>query len=284
MKHGIKIDGRRNNNRRGGTEVAINIIVAGPRGKMGKEAIKMIERVPDFNLVAVIDRKNDGKFLNEITEESDAQVPVYEDLAECFQQIDADVFIDLTSPEPGYKHTKLAIEHRVRAVIGTSGFTKENIKELKDLSNEYNSGCIIAPNFAIGAVLMMKFSQMAAQYFPDVEIIEMHHDQKVDAPSGTAVKTAEMIQKTRTTKAQGHPDEREELEGARGAELDGMHIHSVRLPGLVAHQEVIFGGPGQLLTIKHDSMSRDSFMDGIKTSIYKVMELDRLVYGLENIL
>ncbi|MCF3941622.1 4-hydroxy-tetrahydrodipicolinate reductase [Oceanobacillus alkalisoli] len=264
--------------------MAINIILAGPRGKMGKEAIQMIERVADFNLVAVIDRKNEGKFLNDIIEESDAHVPIFEDLAECFQKIDADVFIDLTSPASGYKHTKLAIEHRVRSVIGTSGFTEERIQELKELSDEYKSGCIIAPNFAIGAVLMMKFSQMAAQYFPDVEIIEKHHDQKIDAPSGTAVKTAEMIQKTREKKMQGHPDEREELDGARGAELDGMHIHSVRLPGLVAHQEVIFGGPGQLFTIKHDSMSRDSFMDGIKTSIYKVMELERLVYGLENIL
>lgn len=262
----------------------INIILAGPRGKMGREAIQMIEEVPDFNLVAVLDHKNNGKFLKDILDESDAAVPVFCNPEECFTSVHADVFIDLTSPKTGYTHTKLAIDNNIRSVIGTSGFTEESIRELKELASLRKVGCIIAPNFAIGAVLMMKFSEMAAKYFPDVEIIEKHHDQKVDAPSGTAVKTAEMIRKSRQPKQQGHPDEREELEGARGAQMDGMHIHSVRLPGLVAHQEVIFGGPGQLLSIKHDSLNRDSFMDGIKTSVYKVMELDELVYGLENIL
>lgn len=262
----------------------INIVLAGPRGKMGREAIRMIESVSDFNLVAVIDRKNEGKFLKDILEESNENIPVFVDPAECFTKVKADVFIDLTTPDSGYHHTKTALIHGIRSVIGTSGFTEESVSELKSLAAERKVGCIIAPNFAIGAVLMMKFSEMAAKYFSDVEIIEMHHDQKVDAPSGTATKTAEMISKSRVKKKQGHPDEEEKLSGARGAELEGMHIHSVRLPGLVAHQEVIFGGPGQLLTIRHDSFNRDSFMDGIKTSIYKVLELDELVYGLENIL
>ena len=264
--------------------MTINIILAGPRGKMENLATKMIDQIPDFNLVAVIDRKNEGKFLKDVSEHTHAAVPIFVEPEECFTKVEADVFIDLTSPETGFIHTKLALEHHVRPVIGTSGFSEESVQELKAIASERKVGCIIAPNFAIGAILMMKFSQMAAKYFPDVEIIEMHHDQKVDAPSGTAVKTAEMIRKSRTEKKQGHPDEREELAGARGAEIDGMHIHSVRLPGLVAHQEVIFGGPGQLFTIKHDSLNRESFMDGIKTSIYKVMELDELVYGLENIL
>src|SRR5690606_37495397 len=151
----------------------------------------------------------------------------------------ADVLIDLTVPEVGYIHTKAAIEHSIRPVIGTTGFTNEQITELKELAKQKNIGGIIAPNFAIGAVLMMKFSQLAAKYLPDVEIIEKHHDQKVDAPSGTAVKTAELIMESRGYKKQGHPDEQETINGARGAEFEGMHIHSVRLPGLVAHQEVI---------------------------------------------
>lgn len=262
----------------------INIILAGPRGKMGSEAIRMIEKQADFNLVAVVDRKHDGKMLKDIVEYSDAAIPVFEDPVQCFTKVEADVFIDLTTPESGYDHTKAALEHRIRAVIGTSGFTEERVEELKEIATNNHIGCIIAPNFAIGAVLMMKFSEMAAKYFSDVEIIEMHHDQKVDAPSGTAIKTAEMIRKSREKKKQGHPEERENLRGARGADLDGMHIHSLRLPGLVAHQEVIFGGPGQTLTIRHDSIDRNSFMEGIKFSIYKVLELDKLVYGLENIL
>jgi 4-hydroxy-tetrahydrodipicolinate reductase len=262
----------------------INIILAGPRGKMGKAAIAMIENVADFQLVAVIDRKNDGEILKNIVEESDATVPVFTNPTDCFTKIKADVFIDLTTPETGYEHTKLALQHQLRAVIGTSGFTEDNVRELREIASSHQTGCIIAPNFAIGAVLMMKFSQMASAYFPDVEIIEKHHDQKVDAPSGTAVKTAELIQEERESKKQGHPEEKETLKGSRGAEIDGMHIHSVRLPGLVAHQEVIFGGPGQLFSIKHDSFNRDSFMDGVKTSIYKVMEMDELIYGLENIL
>jgi len=262
----------------------INIILAGPRGRMGQEAIQMIENVSDFNLVAVIDHKNGGTTLNEIVDVSSAKVPVFENPVDCFENIEADVFIDLTTPETGYKHTKAAINHNLRAVIGTSGFTEENISELKELAAQKEVGCIIAPNFAIGAVLMMKFSEMASKYFPDVEILDMHHDKKVDAPSGTATKTAEMIRNTRISKQQGHPDEKSTIEGARGAEIDGMHIHSVRLPGLVAHHEVIFGGPGQLLTIRHDSLSRDSFMQGIATSVYKVMEMNDLVYGLENIL
>jgi 4-hydroxy-tetrahydrodipicolinate reductase len=145
-------------------------------------------------------------------------------------------------------------------------------------------GCMIVPNFAVGAVLMMKFAKMAAKYFADVDIIEKHHDGKLDAPSGTAIKTAELIRENRVPKKQGHPDEKETLPGARGADLDGIRLHSVRLPGLVAHQEVIFGSPGQTLTIKHDSINRTSFMAGIRLSIEKVMETKGLTYGLENIL
>lgn len=131
---------------------------------------------------------------------------------------------------------------------------------------------------------MMKFAKEAAKYLPNVEIIELHHDQKLDAPSGTAKKTAQMISEVREQHKQGHPLEKETMDGARGAEFEGMRIHSVRLPGLVAHQEVIFGGKGQLLTIRHDSFNRECFMDGIVYCVKKVMELEELVYGMENIL
>ncbi|MBD1222593.1 4-hydroxy-tetrahydrodipicolinate reductase [Virgibacillus halodenitrificans] len=264
--------------------MSINIIIAGPRGKMGGEAVRMVNKEKDFKLVACIDRKNGGKQISDIEGLPEIDVPIYENHEQCFKEINADVFIDLTIPESGYLHTKSALNHNMRPVVGTTGFTTEQIEELSELAKEKGLGCLIAPNFAIGAVLMMKFSQMAAKYFSDVEIIEKHHDNKLDAPSGTAIKTAELIKETRDLKRQGHPNESETIQGARGAVTDGMHIHSVRLPGLVAHQEVMFGSAGQTLTIKHDSINRESFMEGIKLGIENVMERKELVYGLENLL
>ncbi|WP_249871850.1 4-hydroxy-tetrahydrodipicolinate reductase [Oceanobacillus saliphilus] len=264
--------------------MAINIILAGPRGRMGSEAVQMVLKEADFKLVACIDRKFDGQHLKDIDGMPDIDVPVFQDIEKCFQQVKADIFIDLTVPEVGYYHTKKALENKIRPVVGTTGFTDEQIIELTELAKTNHTGCIIAPNFAIGAVLMMKFSQMAGKYFSDVEIIEKHHDKKLDAPSGTAKKTAEMIMETREFKKQGHQDEKETIKGSRGGEMDGMRIHSVRLPGLVAHQEVIFGSSGQTLSIKHDSLNRDSFMEGIKLSVLKVMDMNELAYGLENIL
>ncbi|XXM74192.1 4-hydroxy-tetrahydrodipicolinate reductase [Lysinibacillus sphaericus] len=252
----------------------INVVIAGPRGRMGKEAVELVQSTPHFTLMSVIDHKGVASL----------DVPVYQDLEECFESYIPHVLIDLTTPEVGYHHTKTALEYGVRPVVGTTGFTRDELFELTQMAESKGLGCIIAPNFAIGAVLMMKFSQMAAKYFKDIEIIELHHDQKLDAPSGTAVKTAEMIKDAREAKVQGHPDEKETLAGARGADIDGMHIHSVRLPGLIAHQQVMFGAEGQTLTIRHDSYNRASFMSGVKVSVETVMKLDTLVYGLENIL
>ncbi|KGP73028.1 4-hydroxy-tetrahydrodipicolinate reductase [Pontibacillus yanchengensis] len=260
------------------------IIVAGPRGKMGSEALRMIEKQDHFELVACVDHKNGGLAVKDIEYLPNLDAPIYEDIEQCFQEVEADVLVDLTTPEFGYKHTRLALEYGVRPVVGTTGFTKEQLSEVEQMAEDKQLGVVIAPNFAIGAVLMMQFSKWAAKYFPDVEIIERHHDNKLDAPSGTAVKTSELIQEVRDQKKQGHPDEQETLEGARGADVDGMKIHSVRLPGLVAHQEVMFGSTGETLTIKHDSINRESFMTGVKLSVEKVLSLQVLVYGLENLL
>ncbi|PAE16924.1 4-hydroxy-tetrahydrodipicolinate reductase [Virgibacillus sp. 7505] len=266
------------------TKDTIKIIVAGPRGRMGSEALQLIDRTAHFELVAAIDRKNGGKRISDIEGLPASDAFIYEDAAACLDEVEADVLIDLTIPETGYKHMKLAIEHGVRPVVGTSGFTEEQVEELGKLSEEKGIGAIIAPNFAIGAVLMMQFAKQAAKYFPTVEIIEKHHDQKLDAPSGTAVKTAQLIQEVREPAKQGHPDEKETIAGARGADVDGMRIHSVRLPGLVAHQEVIFGAPGEQFTVKHDSFNRASFMSGVELAVDRVMKMDILAYGLENIL
>ncbi|SER43681.1 4-hydroxy-tetrahydrodipicolinate reductase [Salipaludibacillus aurantiacus] len=261
----------------------INIVIAGPRGNMGREAVKMVERETEFKLQAVVDRRNNGLNMKDVEGMEELDVPIFEDMSECFQQVACDVLVDLTSPETGKKHMLTAFDYGVRPVVGTTGFTDDDIKELSEIAKEKELGALIAPNFAIGAVLLMKFSQMAAKYLSDIEIIEQHHDRKLDAPSGTAVKTAQMISDVREPKKQGHPDEKEQLSGARGAEYEGMRIHSVRLPGLVAHQEVIFGGEGQSLKLRHDSFNRASFMPGVKLACETVMNLSGLVYGLDQI-
>lgn len=262
----------------------IRVVLAGPRGKMGTEAFQLINRTEHFELVAAIDYKYGGGTVQQLNPQYEGDVPVYETLEECIENETFDVLVDLTTPEVGKKHAFLALKNGIRPVIGTTGFTTEELNDLKELATNNELGCIIAPNFAIGAILMMKFSAMAAKYFQDIEIIELHHDQKLDAPSGTAIKTVQMIQENREFKHQGHPNEVETEAGARGADMNGMRVHSVRLPGLVAHQQVMFGGDGQLLTIRHDSMNRASFMSGVKVSIEQVMKLNELVYGLENIM
>ncbi|MBU8879078.1 4-hydroxy-tetrahydrodipicolinate reductase [Bacillus sp. FJAT-29790] len=262
----------------------VNIVIAGPRGRMGREAVQLVHSLENYHLIAVVDHKNGGGLLSDSEGFHGLDIPVFTDMSECFQKTKTDVLIDLTTPEFGMLHTKTALEYGVRPVVGTTGFSKEDLKELELLCEEKRLGCIIAPNFALGAVLMMKFAQLTGKYFHDVEIIELHHDQKLDAPSGTAVKTAEMIAEVRHEKAQGHPDEKETIAGARGANYDGMHIHSVRLPGLIAHQQVMFGSEGQTLTIRHDSYNRASFMSGVKLAVDTVMKIDSLVYGLEKII
>ncbi|MFE8702216.1 4-hydroxy-tetrahydrodipicolinate reductase [Cytobacillus sp. FJAT-54145] len=263
----------------------VRVVVAGPRGRMGNEAVNLVKNTENYELVAVLDHRHGGKLLNDIEGfHGFSSVPVFSNIEDCFQNVQADVLIDLTIPEVGMHHTRTALQYGVRPVVGTTGFTNDDLQELENTCNEKELGCIIAPNFALGAVLMMKFSQMAGKYFRDVEIIELHHDQKLDAPSGTAVKTAEMISEVRESKVQGHPAEKETMAGARGANFDGMHIHSVRLPGLIAHQQVMFGSEGQMLTIRHDSFNRASFMSGVKLAVDTVMKIDTFVYGLENIM
>lgn len=265
-------------------ENMIKIVVAGFKGKMGSTATKMVLDNDNFVLVGVLDPVVEQKNLNEIPEFSFADVPIFNDKEKMVENVEADVWIDFTIPDVAYENTRFALENGIRPVIGTTGFSENDVKELTELSSSNKVGGLIAPNFAVGAVLMMQFSAQAAKYFPDVEIIELHHDNKLDAPSGTAIKTAEMIFEERGEHSQGHPDEKESIPGARGADYKGMKIHSVRLPGLVAHQQVQFGSVGEGLTIRHDSYDRSSFMTGVALGCHKVMELEKVVYGLENIL
>ena len=257
--------------------MVIKVAVAGPRGKMGREAVATIMKNNELFLVGVLDNKVEEDCIGD-------SVPIFTSLQKLIEQTEPDVLVDLTVPSSVFEHAMTALEYGVRPVIGTTGFTELQLDKIRNKVEEKQIGCIIAPNFSVGAVLMMKFAQTAAKYLPNVEIIEMHHDQKVDAPSGTAMKTAQMIQEVRASAVQGHPQEEEVVEGARGANMEGMRIHSVRLPGLVAHQQVLLGGDGQLLTLRHDSFDRSSFMSGIVLSINEIMKKDKLIYGLEDII
>ena len=230
---------------------------------MGIETLKAIEDDPELALVG--------------------QTDLGDDLKSAIRQTEADAVVDFTTASTAFSNCKTIIQASSRPVIGTSGLLPEQVKELQDLARQKNIGGIIAPNFAIGAVLMMKFASEAARFMPDVEIIELHHEKKVDAPSGTAIKTAALIAESRNSIPEPIK-EKEILTGARGARANEVPVHSVRLPGKVAHQEVIFGGKSQTLTIRHDSIHRDSFMAGVCLACKKVMDLDELVYGLEHVL
>ncbi|HFI0214086.1 TPA: 4-hydroxy-tetrahydrodipicolinate reductase [Streptococcus suis] len=255
--------------------MTIKVIIAGFKGKMGSTAVEMVKGDSALSLAALVD-----PFATETEVDG---VPVFKTKEEV-ASLEADVWVDFTTPKFAYENTRFALENGFAPVVGTTGFTPEEIEELTTLSAEKGLGGLIAPNFAIGAILLMQFAAQAAKYFPNLEIIELHHDKKKDAPSGTAVKTAELISQVRQSQAQGAADEEELIAGARGAEFDGFRIHSVRLPGLVAHQEVIFGAQGEGLTIRHDSYDRISFMGGVNLGIKEVVKRSQLVYGLEHLL
>ncbi|MCB4978901.1 4-hydroxy-tetrahydrodipicolinate reductase [Streptococcus mutans] len=255
--------------------MSIKVIVAGFKGRMGSTAVDMIKNDSELELAALLDPFAAEKEID--------GVPVFTDKSDLVG-LDAEVWVDFTIPKVAYENTHFALENGFRPVVGTTGFTQEQIADLMTLSADKKLGGLIAPNFAIGAVLLMEFAAKASKYFSDLEIIELHHDKKKDAPSGTAVKTAELIREARAYKKQGAADEEETLVGARGAEFDGFRIHSVRLPGLVAHQEVIFGAQGEGLTLRHDSYDRISFMSGVNLGIKEVVQREQLVYGLEHLL
>ena len=242
----------------------IKVLVNGAKGRMGTHVVATVESETDLELVAATD--------------------LGDDLSACIASSGAEVVVDFTQPDCAYSNSEEILKAGACPVIGTTGFAASDVERLRVLSRELGVGGVIAPNFSIGALLVMKFAAEAARYFPDVEIIELHHDQKADAPSGTAIKTAEWIAESRGEHRSGPEKEQETIPGARGGRLKGIPIHSVRLPGYVAHEEIVFGGQAQILSLRHDSMSRECFMPGVALVARKVRELDHVVYGLENLL
>lgn len=254
----------------------IRIGIIGGLGKMGQETIKAVSKEIDMELSGVIDVFCIGetKYIENIEYKIHGKV---EDISE-----NTDIFLDLTGPNTVFENAKNVINLKKHLIIGATGLSNENIEYLKTISNENNVNVMIIPNFAIGAVLMMEFAKKAAMYMNEVEIIEYHHPAKLDAPSGTAIKTAKLIQEVKAMR--GEVKGEELIEGARGAVMGDINIHSVRLNGYVASQEVIFGGLGQTLTIRHDSINRESFMPGVIMCIRKIRDIRGLMYGLENLL
>ncbi|MEB3101292.1 4-hydroxy-tetrahydrodipicolinate reductase [Ferviditalea candida] len=260
----------------------IKVAVTGAGGRMGREVVKMVLDDPELKLVAAVDSSASGQDAGQLAGKEACGVTVTGDLETSLLETQPDVMIDFTTPHSVMSNIRTAVKHRVRPVVGTTGFKPEDIAEVDKLCREQRVGAIVAPNFSIGAILMMKFAEQAAKYMPHVEIIEYHGDQKLDAPSGTAVQTAEKISRSRKELKQGNPNEKETIEGARGAYYDGFRIHSVRLPGVFAQQEVIFGGYGQTLKIRHDSYDRAGYMPGVNVAVKKVMGIEGLVFGFES--
>ncbi|MER7755503.1 4-hydroxy-tetrahydrodipicolinate reductase [Kitasatospora sp. NPDC097643] len=246
--------------------MTLRVAVIGARGRIGSEAVKAVEAAPDLELVATLGR---GSELEELT------------------RAGAQVAVELTHPDSVMGNLDHCLHHGIHVVTGTTGWTEERLATVRGwLAEAPELGLLIAPNFSIGAILGMKFSQMAARYFESVEVVELHHDRKADAPSGTATRTAQLIAAARAEA--GRPAQQDptthSLPGARGADVDGVPVHAVRLRGLLAHQQVMFGDTGETLTIRHDSLHHSSFMPGILLGVRKVVDTPGLTLGLEHFL
>ncbi len=246
--------------------MTIRVAVLGAAGRMGSEACRAVDTADDLELVASLGSSDS---VDEIARSK------------------VDVAVDLTRPDAVMGNLRFCVEHGISAVVGTSGFDDERLDLVRGwLADAPGVGVLVAPNFAVGAVLMMRFAAQAARFFESVEVVELHHPDKADAPSGTARRTAEMVAESRRAAGLGAPPDKTStgLDGARGAAVAGVPVHSVRLRGMVASQEVLFGGAGETLSIRHDSLDRASFMPGVLLGIRQVGNRPGLTVGLEHLL
>ena len=261
----------------------IRVGVIGAAGKMGRMVCSTVAVAPDMALVAAIDRSHVGEAINSLAETQADGIRISDEM-DTLLQAEAEVAVDFTHPSIVREDIRWLIDHAMNGVVGTTGLSEKDYTEIAGEIEREGAECnvFIAPNFAIGAVLAERFAIQASRWFPAAEIIELHHDGKADAPSGTALKAAREILAARAEEYHGPTDA--SVDGARGGDMDGLRVHSVRLPGLVAHEEIIFGGPGQTLTIRHDSMDRSSFMPGVLLAIKAVSTMPGLTVGLDKLL
>lgn len=260
----------------------IRVLVSGAAGRMGSEVVKAVTAADGMEVVSAVDPGASGA---RVPDGMGGGIACEPDLAMAIAETSPDVVVDFTHPSVVEANIRTSLAAGVDCVVGTTGLSEELLETLANAAPE-GTCLFVAPNFAVGAVLMMEFAQRAAKFMPHVEIIELHHDKKADAPSGTALRTAHLIAAARAAAPEvpGRETELPGMEGARGAIVDHVHVHSVRLPGLVAHQEVLLGGQGQTLSIRHDSIDRTSFMPGVVLAVSKVGALSGLVVGLEKII
>jgi 4-hydroxy-tetrahydrodipicolinate reductase len=259
----------------------IRVIVHGASGKMGQEAVKALCHEPATKVVGGADMKVPEDYL--ALPDGMGKVPFSVNLEQIITTCKPAVMVDFTIAQATMPAARIAAKHGVHLVIGTTGLTSDNIDEISQLASKNKIGAVVAPNFALGAVLMMHLAKVAAKYLDYAEIIELHHNLKIDSPSGTAIATARAMAKSRGKPFQRPPVE-ELPSDSRGKQVEGVNIHSIRLPGFMAHQEIIFGAAGQTLSIRHDSINRECFMPGVILAVKKVVELQGLVYGLDALL
>ena len=271
------------------------VLVSGALGKMGSEVVNSVLNSSDCELVAAIDtnKKNNGENISQLLNLKKSDVFVSNDLEGSLCSISQDyrneeikpVLVDFTHPDSVYENTRSAIAYGISPVVGTTGLTPSQINDLAIFTQKANIGCAIIPNFSVGMVLLQQAASVAAKFYDNIELIEMHHNQKADSPSGTCIKTAEMIEEYPKKYNQSLVKETESLKGVRGGLRDsGLNIHSIRLPGLLAHQVVIMGSPGETYTIKHDTIDRKAYMPGVLQAIRKIGKFDSLIYGLEKLI
>ncbi len=260
----------------------LKVAVTGASGKMGREIIKGLSQFEDIQIMGAIDIQNMGKDAGELAGISSLGIKVTDQLAQFLEKEQPDLVVDFTHKDAARKNIPVILQKGVAVVAGTTGLTDEDLAEYDHLARQNHTSMFLAPNFSLGAVMMMKFAHEAAAYFSQAEIIEFHNDKKIDSPSGTAIATARKIDFPYSSSAAENSTAPES--GCRGGDFAGVKIHSVRLKSMVAHQEVLFAGTGELLTIRHDSFSRESFIPGIVMAVRKVKLWKGLKIGLEEIL
>lgn len=262
----------------------VRVAVVGAAGRMGREVLKALTHQDGFQITAAVDRSNVGVNCRELAGPAAPDLPIQDRLGSALDRSGAEVLVDFSHHSAAAAHAESAMKRGISPVIGCTGLSETDLAQIRALAKEHPVPVLYAPNFAVGAVLMIRFAEMAAKWLPDVEIIELHHDRKEDAPSGTAMLTAQRICQARTMEPTRLPRPAIKAEGVRGGRVADIPVHSIRLPGFLAHQEVLFGAPGEVLQIRHDSSDRAAYMSGVKLAVRHVRSLDGFVIGLDKLL
>jgi 4-hydroxy-tetrahydrodipicolinate reductase len=260
----------------------IAVLVHGALGKMGQHVLSALCRDPELEPIAAVDLRAEQGYLS--LPDGSGEIPLFSHLEPAIMSRKPDVLVDFSAAAAVIPMARIAAKHHINLVIGTTGLSAAALDEMEQLCREYDIGAIVAPNFSLGAVLMVQLAKVAAKFFDYAEVMEMHHEQKADAPSGTAITTAKEMTEARGKAFSYRSPEKETLAGSRGAQYQGVALHSLRMPGLLAHQEVVFGGAGETLRIRHDTISRKCYMPGVILAIKEVGKIKGLVRGLDKLL